>query len=208
MATAGALVQREPADAGGLKEQIVRAARAVFLREGYKASTETIIREAGVARQSLYNHFSSKKALFKAVIEYVMWESMRPLLTLDLEDDMPLEQALQRFAESYMEGMLGADSLAMTRLISSAAMEFPEFGQTAFRSIRSIPRLAEYLRAQADAGRIACDRPDLVAESFFGALVGPARFRYLFGINVETSPADKRAYMREVVGMYVRGLTG
>ena len=189
-----------------MKEQIVLAARAVFLREGYKASTEAIIREAGIARQSLYNHFPGKKALIKAVIEYVTWETMRPLLTLDLPADMPLPDALRRFGESYMEGMLNPENLALTRLISSAAIEYPEYGQIAYQSVRSIPLLAAFLRAQAEAGRIDCPAPDLIAESFFGALVGPARFRYLLGMNVTTTQAEQRAYVREIVELYVRGL--
>jgi AcrR family transcriptional regulator len=49
-------------------EAIVAAAKAAFLREGYQASIDTIVSEVGIARQTLYNHFKDKKALFKAVI--------------------------------------------------------------------------------------------------------------------------------------------
>jgi TetR/AcrR family transcriptional regulator, mexJK operon transcriptional repressor len=189
-------------------EAIVAAAKSVFLREGYQASIDTIIREADIARQTLYNHFEDKKALFKAVIEAVALETMRELRTLSFTADVQLPEALRRFGDAYMQGMLHPENLAMTRLISSAVQEFPAAGRIAYQvgSERSIAALAAYLDGQRKAGNIRCPSPELIAESFFGALVGPARFRYLLGINVETSAAQRRNYVREIVNLYVQGL--
>jgi len=192
----------------GSTEAIVAAAKTVFLREGYQASIDTIIREAGIARQTLYNHFKDKKALFKAVIEAVALETMRELRTLSFTAEVQLPEALRSYGEAYMQGMLHVENLAMTRLISSAIQEYPAAGKIAYRvgSERSIAVLAAYLEEQKKAGKIRCSSPEVIAESFFGALVGPARFRYLLGINVESSPAQRRNYVREIVNLYVQGL--
>jgi TetR/AcrR family transcriptional regulator, mexJK operon transcriptional repressor len=181
----------------------------VFLREGYQASIDMIISEGGIARQTLYNHFKDKKALFNAVIEAVALETMRELRILEFTADVKLPEALRRFGEAYMQGMLHPENLAMTRLISSAVLEYPAVGKIAYQvgSERSIARLAAYLRAQKKAGAIRCSSPEMIAESFFGALVGPARFRYLLGINVESSPEQRRDYVREIVNLYVQGLS-
>lgn len=191
-----------------MKDVILEAAKTVFLRDGYGASIDAIIREAGIARQSLYNHFKSKDALFKAVVEYSSWRTMKPLLTLDLAQDLPLPDALRRFGESYMEGMLDPENLALTRLISAATAPLPSAGQTAYEvgPSRTIPVLADYLRGQGETGKIVCPEPELAAESFFGALVGPARFRYLLGVNIASTPAQRRAYVATVVDIYVKGL--
>jgi AcrR family transcriptional regulator len=191
-----------------VKDVIIEAAKTVFLRDGYRASTEAIIREAGIARQSLYNHFKSKRLLFKAVIEYVVWQTMRPLLTLELAADMELPDALRLFGETYMTGVLHPDGLAVTRLVSMAVFEFPELGGFAYEAgpQRSIPILAAYLKSQVDAGKIRCSSPDAIAESFFGALAGPARFRYMLGVNTDNTPAQRKAYAKEVVALYVDGL--
>lgn len=190
------------------RAQIVEAAKTVFLREGYQASIDAIIRAAGIARQTVYNHFEDKKALFKAVIETVAGETMRELRTLSLSAEVELPEALRRFGEAYMHGMLLPENLAMTRLISSAVQDFPAAGRIAYQvgPERSIASLAAYLDGQRLAGRIRCSSTEAVAESFFGALVGPARFRYLLGINVASSAPQRRSYVREIVALYVQGL--
>lgn len=191
-----------------MKDSIVAAARRVFLREGYRASIDAIIQESGIARQTLYNHFKDKRALFAAVIEAASFDTMKELRTLELDANADLATALRSFGNAYMQGMLQPDNLAMTRLISESLAEFPEAGRIAYENgpERSIAVLRDYLEAQRRRGCIHCPSADLVAESFYGALVGPARFRYLLGVNIKTSPAQRRRYVDEIVALYVRGL--
>lgn len=186
------------------------AAKTVFLRDGYQASIDSIIAEAGVARQSLYNHFKDKRSLFRAVIEAVSAETMKDLRALSLGPDEPLPSALRQFGVAYMRGMLDPGNLAMTRLISAASREFPAAGRFAYEngSRRSIALLSAYLTAQRRAGRIRKVAVKTVAESFYGALVGPARFRYLLGVNVPTTDRQRRSYVEQIVDLYVRGLAG
>lgn len=194
--------------ANTVRDSIVDAARRVFLRDGYQASIDAIIVEGGVARQSLYNHFRDKRSLFRAVVEAVASQTMMPLRSLALSHGEPLESALRRFGEAYMRGMLNPENLAMTRLIASSTRDYPAAGRYAYQvgSQRSIALLAAYLRGQCRAGHIRRIAPRVVAESFYGALVGPARFRYLLGVNVPSSARQQRAYVTEIVNLYVAGL--
>jgi AcrR family transcriptional regulator len=51
------------------RDQLVTAARALFARDGFDAtSTEAVLQRSGVSRGSLYHHFPDKKALFEAVL--------------------------------------------------------------------------------------------------------------------------------------------
>lgn len=51
------------------REQLVAAARELFARDGYEAtSIEAVLHQSGVSRGSLYHHFPDKKALFEAVL--------------------------------------------------------------------------------------------------------------------------------------------
>ena len=51
-------------------EQLIIAATEEFSQRGYAdASTETIVRKAGVTRGALYHHFNGKKDLFYAVFQ-------------------------------------------------------------------------------------------------------------------------------------------
>ena len=51
-------------------ERLIDVAMAEFSQKGYaNASTETIVRKAGVTRGALYHHFKGKKDLFYAVFQ-------------------------------------------------------------------------------------------------------------------------------------------
>ncbi len=51
-------------------EQLIKAARELFARKGFAAtSIEDIVEAAGVTRGALYHHFASKEDLFEAVFE-------------------------------------------------------------------------------------------------------------------------------------------
>ncbi len=52
------------------RDQIVAAARKLFAKDGYGAtSTEQVLQSTGISRGALYHHFKNKEALFEAVLE-------------------------------------------------------------------------------------------------------------------------------------------
>jgi AcrR family transcriptional regulator len=52
------------------RESILDTAERLFYEEGFHGTgVDRVVAEAGVARMTLYNHFSSKEALVRAVIE-------------------------------------------------------------------------------------------------------------------------------------------
>ena len=54
----------------GSPDRILSAAESIFARFGFRrASMSQIAGEAGLTRQALYHHYSSKEALFRAVVE-------------------------------------------------------------------------------------------------------------------------------------------
>lgn len=74
---------------------IVDAAAGVFLRYGYKKTTmEDIARTVGISRQALYLHFSTKEAVFKAMVSRTL-EAMRTEASAALSrDDRDIEERL------------------------------------------------------------------------------------------------------------------
>jgi len=83
-------------------ETILRAAAALFAREGLGGSTRQIARQLGVAQALLYRFFASKEQLIDKVYEAQFrdrWQDDWDRLLAD--DALPLEERLVRFYADY-----------------------------------------------------------------------------------------------------------
>ena len=70
-----------------VKERVLRLAKNKFLRHGfYKVSMDHLVKELRTSKSSLYNHFDSKEALVKAVIDQLNAEINQQLEKI-LDDD-------------------------------------------------------------------------------------------------------------------------
>ena len=70
-----------------VRERVLRLAKQKFLKHGfYKISMDSLVQELRTSKSSLYNHFSSKEDLVKAVIDDVNIE-INSKLNEVLEDD-------------------------------------------------------------------------------------------------------------------------
>ena len=194
------------ADASGRKRAaILAAAREVFLEVGYGAAAmDEIARRAGVAKQTIYNHFGGKDSLFGEIITQLCDDLLRPLSHPALRAGSP-EATLGALAEEVMTLMLEPSSLALHRLLVAEAPRFPELGAIAYRAggERPLDVLADYLREQAAAGTLAVSDPRLAAEQFFGMLVGHIQIRALLGVEARPSPARLSAAASEAVRTFL-----
>src|SRR6185436_12009941 len=64
-------------------EEILAAAREVFLEKGIRATTAEVARRAGIAEGSVFNRFPTKLALFQAAMRPTMEEPPWARLLVD-----------------------------------------------------------------------------------------------------------------------------
>lgn len=77
------------------RRDILRAARRLFARDGYAAtSLQAIVRAAKVTTGAVYHHFGDKKALFQAVAEAVEREILERISAAAREARSPWEQLI------------------------------------------------------------------------------------------------------------------
>lgn len=112
------------------QDAIRQAAMRVFLRHGYAGtSVDAILAEAGVSRQTLYNHFGGKEGLFRAVVQDVLDQVLGTLAdqveetALGESDD--LEADLTRLGTTWATVMLQPHVLALRRLVIGESTNFP-----------------------------------------------------------------------------------
>jgi TetR/AcrR family transcriptional regulator, mexJK operon transcriptional repressor len=197
----------KPADP--TREAILSAARKLFLDQGFRVSLGAIAEAAGVARQTVYNQFSSKELLFSEVVRQAYLRLTTPVLVMEEGADLPA--TLKAFGRHFMNLALDPENLALLRITLGEFREYPELARLtyALRAAHAIPvltdHIADYLRRQMAAGTIEDADPLLVAEAFCGSLTSHTRHRALIGLG-RGSPERLEAMLDFAVRLFARGL--
>jgi TetR/AcrR family transcriptional repressor of mexJK operon len=170
---------------------IVAAAQQAFLDKGYAESSMGRIAEAaGVSIKTVYRHFENKDDLFSAVMHAAC--NTNGMSDTGEEAPQHLErpwfskeprQALPLAGIDYLTDVLGAQQLALYRVVTRDAHRFPELGQRYRAEVtdRRTALFADYLRHWApleqwkikdieEASRtfLALLRVDLLDNALFG----------------------------------------
>lgn len=199
-------------ETGGPKRQaIMAAATELFIELGYaSAAMEEVARRARVAKQTLYNYFGNKRALFQAIVEQICDELMT---TVDVDASLEAgpTKALNDFARSFVVLMVTPTSIGLFRLLAADAHRFPDLAEMVFRTgpDRVVSDLARYLEAQHRAGRLKIVNARLSAESLMGSLRGNLEIKALFSgqKSLDELNADKdrlENYSRHCVEIFLR----
>jgi len=182
------------------RTRLVHAAREAFMKDGYRASVDGIAARAGVAKQTLYNHFPSKDDLFS---EAAGLASAAIVVTLEGETG-DLRASLLRFAATFRERVLGDEGLAMFRALTAETARFPALAQAFFAKgpDQTAARLADFLgNAMAD-GRLRRDDPRFAAEMLLGMLGGVEHFRRL--CTAPRPDAAEHTRIEQIVDAFLR----
>jgi TetR/AcrR family transcriptional repressor of mexJK operon len=185
------------------RDTVLDAARGVFLEVGYgAASMDAIAAEAGVSKQTLYNHFGSKKELFAAIVRDGCEHIIGGALGFDPANDSRDPRAvLTRLAQRYLDIMLSEEALALRRTIIAESRRFPELGAVFYHAGPAVAakRLADYLAEQSRRGVLEVDHPDIAAEQFFTMLRGHLQLRALLAIEPRPAERDIQLYIANAV---------
>ncbi|GAA3245536.1 MULTISPECIES: TetR/AcrR family transcriptional regulator [Streptomyces] len=179
------------------RQAIVRAARELFLREGFGVGMDTIAAEAGVSKVTVYNHFGSKEALFTAVItdaldEPLAGESASALEELaDAED---LRAALLEAARTWVHAVrTNHEVTALRNLVAAELHRFPELGEAwRHRGTESHhPAVANALRVLSEQGRLKIPDLQVAIIQFYGLLVFPHMVFSSYGTAIDEELTDR-----------------
>ncbi len=111
--------------------EVLDVASRYFLSDGYQGtSINAMARESGISKESIYRYYSSKKALFEAVIAKELREYRERLDFFDLKyETMPLARALAQIGESILGAITSDRVLSLRRLVFQEASQSPDIGQ-------------------------------------------------------------------------------
>ncbi|CAM5243030.1 TetR/AcrR family transcriptional regulator [Streptomyces aurantiogriseus] len=179
------------------RQAIVRAARELFLRDGFGVGMDAIAAEAGVSKVTVYNHFGSKEALFTAVITSALDEPLGHASSAALEglpEAEDLRGALIDAARTWVDAVrTNKDVIALRNLVAAEQHRFPELGRAwhGHGPEGHHPAVAGALRALADQGRLVI--PDLEAAiiQLYALVVFPHMVFSTYGTHIEDSLTDR-----------------
>ncbi len=169
------------------RERLVSTARELFGRDGYEAtSVEAVLREAGVARGSLYHHFQNKEALFDAVLDRVVAEAAAEAGRAAAEHDDPVE-SLRAGCGAWLR-------LSLDRAVQQIALvDAPAvLGWARWRELDeqyTLGGVRQSLQRLADAGRVPADQVDALANMLLAA-VGEAALLIVAADDPESALAS------------------
>lgn len=183
---------------------ICDAARRVFLRDGYRASMDLVAAEAGVSKQTVYNHFGSKEGLFRAIIGACSEEFLTVLVEREPGRRDPGE-TLRQLGARFLGFVLDPASLALHRMLVAEAPRFPDLAAEVYGAGpgQAVRRLAAYLEQQHRRGTLVVPDPVLSAEQFLSSLMGHVHFRALLGV-AEPSAAEVERAVNHAVATFLR----
>lgn len=183
------------------RRRLIEAASAEFLKDGFRgASVDRIAAAANVAKQTLYNHFPSKEALFGETIRIGVRD-----VVVELEDTPgSLEDRLINYGHALRNKLVCAEGLAWYRTVIADLSRLPKLAPIVWREgpMETQRRLAEFLSAAMDRGEMRRDDPVFAAEMFDGMLIHWDQTRALLSGDTELNHQPTR--VRQIVACFLR----
>jgi TetR/AcrR family transcriptional regulator, mexJK operon transcriptional repressor len=179
---------------GGKAESILAAAKKTFLASGFgTVSMDTIAREAGASKATLYAHFAGKEELFGAVIGRECERYLTSFSTSEL-DPGDVRASLTVLGRRFLELVLSPDSIALHRIILAEVTRFPMLGEVFWRAgpERQRVQIEGFLQSAAASGTLSFRDTRLAAEQFISLVRGEIQLRQLLRLEADADEPSIR----------------
>jgi AcrR family transcriptional regulator len=197
-------------DAALLPERILESATALFLKEGYGAtSIEAVTARAGISKRTFYDRFDDKPALFKAVVHRIIGQ-IRPAADVPLIAGATLAQVLRRLAGLMLEAALQPQAIALHRLVMGESMRFPELADAVEGDdgkAEAIQLIGQVLASESDAIGASAELRRFAAEQFIHLIVTVPQRRAM-GFGAPMTTAELAVFTQQAVALFLEGCRG
>jgi AcrR family transcriptional regulator len=207
MVTAAMSKRRQKGDdETAVRERILQAAFAAFMRSGYAtASTLEIATRARVSKRELYALVGNKQEMLIACISARAKRLDVPADLPVLRDRETLEQVLASVGTKIVREVSDPTVIAVFRLAIAEAIQAPEVA----RALNSIGREASRaalgkIMAQARASGLLAGRPAELAQQFQGLLWGDLMVSLLLGVAKQPNPREIAGRARDAAAAFLQ----
>ena len=195
------------------REQIIRAAQCLFLKDGFQStSMEAIRAEAQVSKPTLYNHFDSKETLFIGIAEHELDRLSQSWLPVAAEEravtsHQQLRAVLYQFASAALDHLLAPQKIRLAHTLLAESRTFPELGRSVRERIpqRVFTIVSSVLESAYDHDLLAIERESIpLAARFFAAQL--LSYLLIDGLLVGDQAAERppTEELETMVDLYLR----
>ncbi len=191
-------------------DELLEAARSVFLEQGVGTTTAEIARRAGISESVLFHRYGTKEALFLAVLDRLT--QVAPVLeTLGervgqgelceqlFEIGAGIVEDVRRVMPFFILGATMAQAASWKLDELRERMQRPHPAQT-----RSLKLLAGYFEAESNAHRLRPVDSEILARAFLGALAQHVLQNY-WGGSPDGLPLSTPIFLRGLIDILLNG---
>lgn len=194
-----------PAKTAATRRALVQAAAASFLEHGFSATRMSDVAErAGVAKGTIYLHFTDKAALFAGVLRGVMLEARAGQRAARPKPDEHTRDFLLRVVPPVLRDLQASGRFGVLYLVMAEGPRFPELADI-YRTVAIAPvlRLVRLYAARAERrGELRSNALSRLPLLLVAPAVLAALWNNLFG---RTEPLDVAAAFEAFVGLIFGG---
>jgi AcrR family transcriptional regulator len=198
--------RQEDGEEAAVRERILEAAFAAFMKGGYAAtSTLEIATRARVSKRELYLLVGNKQEMLMACIG-------QRAKRLEVPADLPmpynretLAQVLASFGAQLLREVTDATVIAVFRLAIAEVVRAPEVARTLNSIGRETSRAAlRKIMALAQASGLLTGHPDELAEQFAGLLWRDLMVSLLLGVAERPAPREIARRARDAAAAFLQ----
>jgi len=207
MATASMSKRRQKdADETAVRERILDAAFAAFMKSGYAtASTLEIATRARVSKRELYARVGNKEEMLIACISERAKRFDVPADLPVLRDRQTLEQVLASFGTKLVREISDPTVIAVFRLAISEVSHAPEVARALDSTGREASRAAlRKIMTRAQASGLLTGRPAELAEQFAALLWRDLMVSLLLGVAERPNPREIARRARDAAAAFLQ----
>lgn len=158
----------------GKRGQIIEAAVSEFLESGFEGtSMDRVALRAAVSKRTVYNHFESKEALFRAIVD-IMAAEVNQALDLTFDPARPIRGQLLELA--WAEGTLltSPDFMRLARMVMGETMRAPALAAEMNEKFERTAVFREFMEAAEHSGALRIPDIARASQQFLGLIKSQA----------------------------------
>ena len=188
------------------REAIMTAATQIFVEKGYGAtSLNDVVRLSGGSLSTLYDMFTNKAGLFRAIVTH-RCELMTGVFENPDVHSRPVAEALHELGVRFLGVLVADDTVTVMRSVIAEAIQFPELAQVFYEAgpSQGRVRVAGYLEEQARRGILTLDDPEEAAMDFCQLIIRDAQMNAMMGLPYPKTPEAIERHVSRAVACFLR----